>query len=112
MGDVLRFSYKDDKNIFSMRKEEKVVRGEYFYDIIESKLDELKKKGLEEKEINYILNIDIEKYFKKYIRDLPGEYRKEEILKIVDIEILDTAEEILALATKKLNRKYMKVYFG
>ena len=113
MGDVLRFSYKDDKNIFNMTKEEEVVKGEYFYDIIESKLDELKKKGLEEKEINDILNIDIEKYFKKYIRDLPGEYRKEEILKIVDIAILDTVEEILALASKKLNRKYdEKVYFG
>jgi len=113
MGDVLRFSYKDDKNIFSMIKEEEVLKGEYFYDIIENKLDELKRKGLEEKEINDILNIDIEKYFKKYIRDLPGEYRKEEILKIVDITILDTVEEILSLASKKLNRKYdEKVYFG
>lgn len=113
MGDVLRFSYKDEKDIFNMIKEEEIVKGEYFYDIIEKKLDELKKKGLEEKEINDILNIDIEKYFKKYIRDLPGEYRKEEILKIVDITILDTVEEILALASKKLNRKYdEKVYFG
>ncbi|MGG7176975.1 sigma 54-interacting transcriptional regulator [Clostridium paraputrificum] len=114
MGDVLRFSYKDNDNIFNMvKEEEEYIHGEYFYDIIESKLEELKKKGLEEKEINDILNIDIESYFKKYIRDLPGQFRKEEISKIVDVSIVDMVEEILALAAKRLNRQYdEKVYFG
>ena len=114
MGDVLRFSYKDNENIFNMVKEEEEhIHGEYFYDIIESKLEELKKKGLEEKEINDILNIDIESYFKKYIRDLPGQFRKDEISKIVDVSIVDMVEEILALAAKKLSRQYdEKVYFG
>lgn len=73
----------------------------------------MKKNGLEEKEINDILNIDIDKYFKKYIRDLPKEYRKDEITKIVDISIVDTVEEILKLSSRKLNRQYdEKVYFG
>ena len=113
MGDVLRFSYKDDDNMFNMVKEEEHIHGEYFYDIIENKLGELKKKGLEEKEINDILNIDIEKYFKKYIQDLPGQFRRDEISKIVDVKIVDTVEEILALATNKLNKQYdEKVYFG
>ena len=113
MGDVLRFSYKDNENIFNMVKEEENIHGEYFYDIIESKLEDLKKKGLEEKEINDILNIDIEKYFKKYIRNLPGQFRRDEISKIVDIEIVDMVEEILSLASAKLNRQYdEKVYFG
>ncbi|MBD7912609.1 MULTISPECIES: sigma-54-dependent transcriptional regulator [Clostridium] len=113
MGDVLRFSYKDHENRFSMVKEEDNIRGDYFYDIIERKLNDLKKRGLEEKEINDILNIDIDRYFKKYIRDLPREYRKDEIVKIVDVSIVDTVEEILALSSRKLNRQYdEKVYFG
>lgn len=114
MGDVLRFSFKDNENIFSIVKEEdEHITGEYFYDIIENKLEELKKKGLEEKEINDILNIDIERYFKKYIRDLPGEFRRDEITKIVDVEIVDMVAEILDIAATKLGRQYdEKVYFG
>lgn len=114
MGDVLKFSYKDTKDIFNIVKEENDhIHGEYFYDIIENKLDELKKQGLEEKEINDILNIDIERYFKKYIRDLPGECRREEISKIVDVEIVDIVEDILNISSEKLKREYdEKVYFG
>lgn len=113
MGDVLAFSYKDDEEMFNMSKDEEYVHGEYFYDIIENKLEELKKKGLQEKEINNILNIDIERYFRKYLKDLPGQYRRDEISKIVDCEIVDTVEEILDMASKKLGRQYdEKVYFG
>ncbi|MDS0528113.1 sigma 54-interacting transcriptional regulator [Clostridium sp. SHJSY1] len=113
MGDVLKFSYEEYENEFNMAKEEEHVIGEYFYDIIENKLCELKKKGLEEKEINEILNIDIDKYFRKYIRDLPGEYRKDEITKIVDVSIVNIVEEILNMSSRKLNRKYDEnVYFG
>lgn len=114
MGEVLKFSYKSsNEEILQGLEENEEISGEYFYDIIEKKLAQLKEKGLEEKKIDEILNVDIEKYFKKYIRDLPGQFRKEEILKIVDENIVDTAEEILSLASKKLKRSYdEKVYFG
>ena len=115
MGDVLRFSYKDNENTFNMVdfNEESKITGEYFYDIIENKLEDLKRKGLEEKEINDILNIDIERYFQKYIRDLPKEFRRDEITKIVDSEIVDIVAEILDIASSKLGRQYdEKVYFG
>lgn len=115
MGDVLRFSYKDNENEFNMVdfNEESKITGEYFYDIIENKLEDLKRKGLEEKEINDILNIDIERYFQKYIRDLPKEFRRDEITKIVDSEIVDIVAEILDIASSKLGRQYdEKVYFG
>ena len=79
--------------MISLEKECK--KGEYFYDIIEKKLEKLKSKGLEEKEISQIINIDIESYFKKYIRDLPGKFRKDEISKIVELEIVELVEEIL-----------------
>ncbi|MFR9242003.1 MAG: sigma 54-interacting transcriptional regulator [Clostridium baratii] len=112
VGDVLRFSYNDD-NIINLIEEEENVKGEYFYDIIENKLEYLKRKGMEEQEINQIINIDIESYFKKYIRDLPEEVRKEEITKIVSEDIANMVEEILDMASKKLKRHYdEKVYFG
>ena len=115
MGDVLRFSYKNNENTFNMIdvKEKQPITGEYFYDIIENKLEDLKRKGIEEKEINDILNIDIEKYFQKYIRDLPKEFRRDEIAKIVDSDIVDMVAEILDVASVKLGIQYdEKVFFG
>lgn len=113
VGDILKFSYKDDNSELLEVVEVDKRQGEYFYDIIENKLEDLKEKGMEEKEISQIINIDIESYFKKYIRDLPGSYRKEEISKIVNIEIVDLVEEILSFSTEKLNREFdEKVYFG
>lgn len=114
MGDVLKFSYRD-KMIFIEDEHilEEIKEGVMFYDRIEQKIDELKKDGIEEKEIDEILNIDIEKYFRKYIRDLPERFRKDEISKIVDVAIVNLVEEILLYANKELNREYdEKVYFG
>lgn len=110
--DILRFSYNDD-NIIDINEEGDNAKGEYFYDIIENKLEYLKKRGMEESEISEIINIDIESYFKKYIRDLPEEVRKDEITKIVSEDIVNIVEEILDMSSKKLNRHYdEKVYFG
>lgn len=114
VGDVLKFSYKDDFRELELSiSENDLNRPEYFYDIIEEKLEELKSQGLGEKEISQIINIDIERYFKKYIKNLPDQYRKEELLKIVDIEIVDLVEEILSVARRALHREFdEKVYFG
>ncbi|MDQ0148857.1 sigma 54-interacting transcriptional regulator [Eubacterium multiforme] len=111
--DILRFSYNDDNSINIFEKKEESIKEEYFYDIIENKLDYLKKKGMEEEEISQIINIDIESYFKKYIRDLPEEVRKEEVTKVVSEDIANMVEEILNMASTRLNREYdEKVYFG
>ena len=114
MGDVLKFSYKEYENdIATISLENRTSKGEYFYDIIEEKLEKLKSKGLEEKEINQIINIDIESYFKKYISNLPGKFRKDEISKLVELEIVEIVEKILTITSEKLNREFdEKVYFG
>lgn len=110
--DVLRFSYKENlnnKNLSSEKKEE----GESFYETIENKIDNLKDKGVKEEEITDILNVDIEEYFRKYMKNLKGNFRKDEILKIVDSRIVEIVEKILAYASEKLNREYDdKVYYG
>ena len=113
MGDVLEFSYKNDESKLKITENRDDIKNKYFYDIIENKFRELKSKGIDEKEISEILNIDINKYFKKYIKNLKEPYIKEEISKVVDISIINIVEKILMFASEKLNRQYdEKVYLG
>ncbi len=112
--DILVFSCTDDWRVSNIADEmEDYKKGEYFYDIIEANLEKLKQQGLTEKEINEIVNIDIESYFKKYISNLPGKFRKEEIAKVVDIEIVNLVEKILVFAQERLHKEFEeKVYYG
>ncbi|SFU58878.1 sigma 54 modulation protein [Clostridium sp. DSM 8431] len=113
MGNVLEFNYKNDDDSLKISLNKHEEKNKYFYDIIEGKFRELKSKGIAEKEISEILNIDINKYFKKYINDLKKPHIKEDISKIVDISIINIVEEILVIASEKLNRQYdEKVYLG
>ena len=112
--DILVFSCSDGpvekKSLIFQNHYEK---SDYFYDVIENKMDQLKKQGLSEHEINELLNIDIDRYFKKYLSDLPEKFRKDEITKVVDAKIVDLVEEILEFAQNQLNREYdEKVYYG
>lgn len=77
------------------------------------KIYRIKNKGINENDINDILNIDIESHFKKYISDLPQNFRKEEITKVVGNDIVNVVDKILSVAQKKLSREFdEKVYFG
>lgn len=111
--DVLRFSYKENLNNKKNLNGEKKEDGESFYETIENKIDNLKDKGVKEEEITDILNVDIEEYFRKYMKNLKGNFRKDEILKIVDSRIVEIVEKILAYASEKLDREYDdRVYYG
>ncbi|WP_032120519.1 sigma 54-interacting transcriptional regulator [Clostridium amazonitimonense] len=113
-GDILRFNYSEEgiinNEIISLENNES---SEIFYDVIEKKLSLLKSQGLSEKEINQILNIDIESYFSKYMNKLPEKLPKDQLYKFVTMEIGDTVEEILNLAKERLNKSFdEKVYIG
>lgn len=113
MGDVLEFNYKNDENLLKITENKNEEKNKYFYDVIEDKFKELKSKGIDEKEISEIVNIDINKYFKKYINDLKKPHIRDNVSKIVDISIINIVEEILIIASEKLNREYdEKVYLG
>lgn len=106
-GDILVFSNNAEGESSEVLDETEDHEEEnYFYDSIEEKLTSLKNEGMEEKEINDILNIDIERHFKRYMSDLPEIFRKEEISKVVNLEIVAVVEEILSVAGKKLNREF------
>jgi transcriptional regulatory protein LevR/transcriptional regulator with AAA-type ATPase domain len=107
--DIFRFNHQDEVLMPRYAPQEQEV----FYDAIERKLEALKSQGLSEEEINQILNVDIESHFREYLGDLPKRYRKEEISKIVNIEIVEAVEVILTMAEEALHRSYdEKIYFG
>ncbi|VBB05161.1 phosphotransferase system mannose-type iia component [Lucifera butyrica] len=111
-GDILFFYQQEDGGLSEYVSEED-YGSEYFYDIIEKKLNKLKEEGLYEQQINDILNIEIENYFKKYLSDLPAKFRKEEIAKVVNRQIVNMVEEILTFAQTRLNKEFdEKVYYG
>ncbi|NEU05149.1 PRD domain-containing protein [Clostridium senegalense] len=104
-GDVISFYYKenDEETIENYIKIEDDID---FYDGIERKFIELKNKGLDEDEINEIINIGIESHFKSYVGQVPKEAEKSSVKKIVGEEILNLVDYILNFAEKKLKRNY------
>ncbi|MBC8587972.1 sigma 54-interacting transcriptional regulator [Paratissierella segnis] len=109
--DVLKYSEIEEPPLRLIHEEENI--SEDFYNIIENKIDSLKISGMDESDINEILNIDIESHFQKYIGEISERYKKEEINKVVSTSVLNLVEEILILAQKNLNIDYdERIYFG
>lgn len=109
--DVLKFSEEDEPPLQLTHENEGI--GEDFYSIIEQKIDSLKTIGMEDTDINEILNLDIKSHFQKYIGEISQRFIKDEITNVVDGNVLKAVEEILALAKANLDREYdEKIYFG
>jgi transcriptional regulatory protein LevR/transcriptional regulator with AAA-type ATPase domain len=115
MTDILRFSSEDNilKNFDLEVTQVENPDDNSFYSIIEKKMDDLKTQGMDEGRINDILNIDLEKYFKKYISQINTNFKKDEIAKVVDLRVITVVEKMLGVASEKLQRQFQqKVYFG
>ncbi|MGO5064216.1 PRD domain-containing protein [Clostridium sporogenes] len=111
--DVLVFYYDSNIEDNILNQSEECNKNSYFYDLIEKKFTTLKNQGIDEKDINDILNIDIESHFEKYMSDLSQNFRKEEIRKVVGNDIVNVVDKILNTAQKKLNKEFdEKIYFG
>ncbi|WP_350344075.1 sigma 54-interacting transcriptional regulator [Proteinivorax tanatarense] len=109
-GEILRFSFKED---IQYHTKDDNVANEDFYEGIARRLDDLKSSGLTEGEINQTINIDIEAHFQKYLGNLDRNLKKKDISKVVDLEVLESVEQILNLAEKRLNTTYdIKIYYG
>ncbi|WP_195923656.1 PRD domain-containing protein [Clostridium tepidum] len=111
--DILVFYYDSDIEDNILNQSEECNKNSYFYDLIEKKFTTLKNQGIDEKDINDILNIDIESHFEKYMSNLSQNFRKEEIRKVVGNDIVNVVDKILNIAQRKLNKEFdEKVYFG
>lgn len=110
-NDILKYSEIEELPLKLIHEEESI--GEDFYNIIEEKIDSFKISGMNERDINQILSIDIESHFQRYIGEISRRYRKDEIHNIINKEIVSVVEEILLLAKEVLNREYdERIYFG
>lgn len=84
-----------------------------FYESIEKRIQELKDRGVEEEDINFIMSFDIKNYFNKYIGKFEQEANKEELSKVVDNKIITIVENFLKTASEKLIRIFpTKVFYG
>lgn len=103
-GDILRFYFEEEDEAMISQEDET-----YFYSMIEEKVDTLKASGMKEYEINQLLNIDIESYFKHYI----GNLRLDELKGLVSDSIIKVSQKILTYASETLNRTYdERIMFG
>ncbi|KYH28326.1 MULTISPECIES: sigma 54-interacting transcriptional regulator [Clostridium] len=106
----LKFNHKGAK---LQKKSEYDLLPDNFYEIIEKRIKELKNRGVEESDINFIMSFDIKNYFNKYIGKFEQEINKDELSKIVDNKIICIIEDFLKTASKKLMRNFpTKVFYG
>lgn len=80
--------------------------GESLYEILERQAFELRKRGLNEEEINHVLSVDIEVYFRKFLENVSNQFasRRQDIIRIVGEPLMGIAEEMFDLAACKLDR--------
>lgn len=84
-----------------------------FYDEIEGRISTLRARGLTQADINLIMSMDIEKYFKKYIYKINQNINKEELSKVVDKKVITIVEEFLEYAGKELKRAFpQRIFYG
>lgn len=76
------------------------------YNIIEDKSSALQEQGMSEKDIKRFISTDINLHLKQFYDRFKGDsHKREGLLKIVDKDLVDFAEEIKVMAEKKLNKK-------
>ena len=76
------------------------------YSIIENKTSLLQEEGMNDEEIKSFITTDINIHLKQFYDRFKNDInRREGLLKIVDKDIVDFAEEIKILAENKLNKK-------
>ena len=109
-GEVLCFTSKGKENF---RSNDDYSVNYSFYKNIEERVQELQLRGTEDSEIKTIMEMEIENYFKNYIRNFEQEINKDELSKIVDEEIISLVENFLKKAEKVLQKIFrIKIFYG
>lgn len=109
-GEVLYFTSKGKENF---RSNDAYSVNYSFYKNIEERVQELQLRGIKDSEIKTIMEMEIENYFKYYIRNFEQEINKEELSKIVDEDIIILVESFLKKAEKVLQNFFrIKIFHG
>lgn len=108
--DVLKFNQNEEPGLLLNPENNS---SEDFYNTIEEKLESLRSLGINEEDINQIINVDIESHFEKYIGNIFKRFDKSEISNVVNKEVLNLVEEILLLGEEELKKEFsQEIYFG
>ncbi|ERI94402.1 Sigma-54 interaction domain protein [Clostridiales bacterium oral taxon 876 str. F0540] len=84
-----------------------------FYEEIEDRIQELQERGVDEEDINVLMSLEIENYFRELVGDTQRQVNKEELSKLVDKKIIDLVEEFLSYAGVKLGKVFPnKTFYG
>ncbi|WP_426350096.1 sigma 54-interacting transcriptional regulator [Alloiococcus sp. CFN-8] len=84
-----------------------------FYEGIEKRTAELHKRGVGDEEIKLLMELDIENYFKNFIRNFEKGATKYELSKVVSEDIITMLENFLRMGGKRLNKIFpVKVFYG
>lgn len=104
---------KEEATVITINKEKKDGK-KTMYDWIDEKVSELSERGIEERDINTIVSINIENEFKKYSRRLSEQViNKEQLSQIVNSRIIKLVSDFLEEATNKFNKVYpVSVFYG
>ena len=107
---MFHFTIEGSKN---KREQEDSSIANTFYDSLEERISTLKARGLTEDDINLIMSMDIEKYFKKFIYKFNENINKEELSKVVDEKVIELVEDFLNHAGKELKKVFpQKIFYG
>ncbi|WP_315110285.1 sigma 54-interacting transcriptional regulator [Clostridium intestinale] len=107
---MFHFTIEGSKN---KREQEDSSIANTFYDSLEERISTLKARGLTEDDINLIMSMDIEKYFKKFIYKFNDNINKEELSKVVDEKVIELVEDFLNHAGKELKKVFpQKIFYG
>jgi transcriptional regulatory protein LevR len=108
------YAFSKEKAAVITINEEKKHGKKTMYDWIDEKVNELSERGIEERDINTILSINIENEFKQYSRRLSEQIiDKEQLSEIVNSRIISLVSDFLEEATSKFNKVYpVSVFYG
>lgn len=108
-----RLTFSADKVERVLNNNNGFVEDGHFYENLEGRVLELKKRGVEEDDISVLMSHEIESYFKDLLNRTHDSINKEELSKLVNKEIIDLVDEFLNLASFKLNRIFPnKTFYG
>ena len=98
------------KNSFVLKDEE---NGENIYEVIDKKANELKSRGLQDEEIERMMEQSIDDFFNKYINSINYNTTKPNLANLVDPSILNLMDELIKSAEENLNKTFSsKIYYG
>lgn len=104
----LVFNKYQEKFIFNSGSESSNI-----YEIIDSRMNELKSMGVDKDDLEKIMDKDIEDYFNQYLYGVNNRLNKTSLASIVNPVTIDVVDEIVSLCEKKLNRQIsQKIYLG